>query len=99
VFIHGIGGTGGVWKEVIAKLTVENIRIIVVDLIGFGDSPRPEWAMYSTKFQARSLRSTLLRKGILGKVTIVGHSMGSLVAIDMARRYPLSVKQLILCSP
>jgi pimeloyl-ACP methyl ester carboxylesterase len=99
VFIHGIGGTGDAWKEVIASLNVADVRIITVDLIGFGESPRPEWATYSTKFQARSLLSTLLRKGVLGKVTIVGHSMGSLVAVEMARRYPFAVKQLVLCSP
>lgn len=99
VFIHGIGGNGDVWKEVTKGLQLQDVRIIVVDLIGFGESPRPVWAKYSTNFQARSLRSTLLRRGIFGKVTIVGHSMGSLVAIEFARRYPLLTKRLVLCSP
>lgn len=99
VFIHGIGGSGDVWKEVLSQVTATGVRILVIDLIGFGRSPRPEWATYSTKFQARSLQATLLAKGILRNVTIVGHSMGSLVAIEMARRYPLTVKRLILCSP
>lgn len=99
VFVHGIGGNGDVWKETLRRIEVTDTRVIVVDLIGFGKSPKPAWAKYSTAFQAKSLRATLLRIGVLGKVTIVGHSMGSLVAIETARRYPLLVKRLILCSP
>lgn len=99
VFVHGIGGNGDVWEGVLKGLKLDNTRIVVVDLIGFGKSPRPVWAKYSTAFQARSLQSTLLQIGVLGRMTIVGHSMGSLVAIEFARRYPLLVKRLVLCSP
>lgn len=98
LFIHGIGNTGEAWNEVIARLAPD-IRVISIDLLGFGESPRPRWGIYNAKTQARSVLATYLKLRRLSPVIIVGHSLGSLVAIEMAKRYPLLVKSLILCSP
>ncbi len=98
LFIHGIGNTGAAWDDVIEKLP-RDIRIISIDLLGFGDSPAPKWALYNAKTQARAVLATYLKLRILTPVIVVGHSLGSLVAIEMAKRYPLLVKSLVLCSP
>lgn len=98
VFLHGIGNSKAAWKEV-SKQLPPHVRTVSIDLLGFGESPQPRWATYNAKTQARSVRTTLLSRGILGTVTIVGHSLGALVAIEYAKRYPFSVKQLVLCSP
>lgn len=98
LFIHGIGNTGAAWDSVIAKLP-KNVRIVSIDLLGFGESPNPSWAMYNAKTQARSVLATYLKLRIMTPVIIVGHSLGSLVAIEMAKRYPLLIKSMILCSP
>jgi cis-3-alkyl-4-acyloxetan-2-one decarboxylase len=73
--------------------------VIVVDLLGFGDSPKPDWATYDARTQAQSLAKTLLGLGLTQRVVLVGHSMGSLVAVEFAKRYPALVKALVLCSP
>lgn len=98
LFIHGIGNTGEAWSGVIDKLP-KNIRAVTIDLLGFGQSPRPSWATYNAKIQARSVLATFLKLRLFGPVIIVGHSLGALVAVDVAKRYPLLVKSLILCSP
>lgn len=98
VLIHGIGNTNKTWSGLVSQLP-ENVRVIAIDLLGFGQSPRPDWAMYDTKTQARSVIATLVKQRIYGKVIIVGHSLGSLVAIEVARRYNPIVSRLILCSP
>lgn len=98
LFIHGIGNSGSAWDEVINGLP-EDIRVLSIDLLGFGASPRPDWAVYNAKTQARSVLATYFKLGIASPVVIVGHSLGSLVAIEIAKRYPLLVKSLILCSP
>lgn len=77
----------------------KNINYVTVDLLGFGDSKKPEWARYSAKMQAQSLLKTYLRLGITGNVVVIGHSLGALVAVEFAKQYPLYVKKLILCSP
>lgn len=98
VFLHGLGNSGRTWDEVAAKLP-DDLNLIVVDLLGFGDSPQPNWAVYDAKTQARSLAKTLLANGVFGKVILVGHSMGSLVAVEFAKRFPALVDSLVLCSP
>lgn len=98
IFIHGIGNSGDAWREVVAEMP-DDVRIITIDLLGFGDSPRPKWAVYDAKMQAHSVLATLLRLRLSSQPIIIGHSLGALVAIEIANKYPLLVKQLILCSP
>lgn len=98
VFVHGIGNTLHSWDEVIA-LMPKDVRIIAVDLLGFGKSPKPEWAMYDAKTQAKSLGLTLLSKRIAQQPILVGHSLGSLVSVEVAKRYSLLPSRLVLCSP
>ena len=98
VFLHGIGNSGKTWDEVSAELP-DDVNVVIIDLLGFGDSPRPGWAVYDAKTQARSVAKTLLSLGLFTKIILVGHSMGSLVAVEFARRYPAMVSSLVLCSP
>ena len=98
VFLHGIGNSGEAWKPVVKKLP-SDIRVITIDLLGFGDSPKPKWAIYSAKTQANSVLATFFKLRVRGPVVVVGHSLGALVAVEMAKKYPLLVKSLILCSP
>ncbi len=100
VFLHGLGNSGMAWREVVERLQGSDVRVIAIDLLGFGRSPRPKNATYDAATQARSVRHTLLLRGVLwGKIKIVGHSMGALVAIEYARRYPSHAASLLLCSP
>lgn len=98
VFLHGIGNSLQAWGEVIEKLPPD-VRIIGIDLLGFGKSPKPRWAVYDAKTQARSVGVTLFSKRLVQQPILVGHSMGALVAIEVARRYRLIPKELVLCSP
>lgn len=98
LFIHGIGSTGDHWKEVIKRMP-KDVRIISIDLLGFGNSPAPKWAVYSSKTQARAVLATIFKLGLRTRLIVVGHSLGGLVAIEMTKRYPLLIDRLILCSP
>lgn len=98
VFLHGIGLSSEAWQEVIARLPAD-IRVISIDLLGFGQSPKPHWAIYSVRLQARMFIATIVRLRITGPIILVGHSLGALVSVEIAKKYPLLVKSLILCSP
>lgn len=98
LFLHGIGSSGAEWREVI-ELLPDDVTILAVDMLGFGKSPRPEWAKYSASEQARSVIATLIKAGVTGRCIVVGHSLGALVAVEVAKRYPVVVKSLVLCSP
>ncbi len=98
LMLHGIGNNGHSWDSVIHTLP-QDVRIITIDLLGFGRSPRPHWIEYSAHEQARSILQTYLSLGIPGRVIIVGHSLGALIGVEIAKRYPLLVKSLVLVSP
>lgn len=98
ILLHGIGSSMNMWRPAAKKLPT-NVRIIALDLLGFGESPKPGWDVYSARTQADSVATTLFTMKIVGPVVIVGHSLGSLVAIEFARRYPLMTKSLVLISP
>ena len=68
-------------------------------MLGFGKSPKPKGAQYTVAMQARSIAKTVLRLNLGHRPIIVGHSLGALVAIELAKRYPFVIQQLVLCSP
>lgn len=98
VLLHGIGSSGHMWRKV-EEAIPDDVQIVSIDLLGFGASPKPARASYSVRVQARSVALTLFRLRLRGRIVVVGHSMGSLIAIELAKRYPLFIRGLILCSP
>lgn len=98
VFIHGMGDSSESWREVV-RLLPQDVRAIGIDMLGFGQSPKPKWVTYNIRTQARAVAHTLLGLGLLQRPILVGHSMGSLVAVELAKRYPFVLKQVFLCSP
>ena len=99
VLIHGLGNSAGAWSDVADKLPPD-VQVLGIDLLGFGTSPHPGWVKYKINIQARSVVHTLLLSGLLKqRPIIVGHSMGALVAISIAKLFPGFSKQLVLCSP
>lgn len=98
ILLHGIGSSYKMWDDVAKKLP-QDARVIAVDMLGFGRSPKPEWKTYHTKAQADSIVTTLLTLRVSGPIVVVGHSLGALVAVEFARRYPILVRSLVLISP
>jgi pimeloyl-ACP methyl ester carboxylesterase len=69
VFLHGVGASGAAWDEVVKGLKDEHVDMFVVDLLGFGKSPKPEWAQYKASMQSAALAKTLLTRGVPGSVS------------------------------
>lgn len=95
VLLHGLGGSGRYWTEP-AKYLSDNFQVTSYDLLGFGESPHPEPFDYYAWQQADALRQAMWNDHIYGKVSIVGHSLGALVALEFAKRYPKKVTKLVL---
>lgn len=98
VLLHGMGYSGVAWDELVERLP-DDVRAISVDLLGFGASPNPRWLKYDIRVQARAVARTLLHAGVRSRIVVIGHSMGSLTAIELAKRYPVVIDSLILCAP
>lgn len=91
VFVPGLGGTTRYWLRSIGPLTA-NHRVVLVDLLGFGASPKP-WTRYSVDRHVAELHHALRS---LGPITLVGHSLGALLAVAYAARFRGQVTNLVL---
>lgn len=95
LLVHGLGGRWQHWSENLAGL-VEHGRVVVVDLPGFGRSA-PPLAGYSVDGLADVLAELVRRLG-LPPVTVVGHSLGALVALRLAHRHDELVGSVVLAA-
>ena len=72
-----------------------NHRVIAFDRPGFGHSTRPRDRLWTPAVQADLLRRALARLSVEQPV-VVGHSMGTMVAMAMALNCPEDVRGLVL---
>lgn len=96
VLLHGIGRTGKVWRHVVSELLAGNLRVVAFDLLGFGNSPAPTWLRYTVDDHAKAVIASVAALDAQQPVVLVGHSMGALVAVRVARLRPELVKHLVL---
>lgn len=97
VLFHGKNFGGYYWTEVISALTNRGFRVIVPDQIGFGKSSKA-FIHYSFHQMARWNKALLDTLGIK-KASILGHSMGGMLATRFALMYPEQIEKLLLENP
>ena len=95
ILLHGVGNNYQSWKNVREHLDTSIFRVYIPELLGFGDAPKPKNIQYTLADHAEAVINTI--DGLEVKdVMLAGHSMGSLVAIEVAMRRPDLVKHLTL---
>jgi pimeloyl-ACP methyl ester carboxylesterase len=94
VLLHGMLSSADYWTDVATKIS--HRRIVAFDLLGFGSSPRPRSSEYSYEDHCRAIIASLDASGVRGPVTLVGHSMGALIALRLAAERPDLVRNLVL---
>lgn len=100
VLLHGLAASKEIWSPMAEELAGNGWRVIAPDLMGFGDSPKPQWSKYTVRDHARMVAAFLKQSGVNKQPAIVvGHSMGCLVAVQLATAYPALVKRLVLYEP
>jgi pimeloyl-ACP methyl ester carboxylesterase len=72
-------------------------RVVAVDLRGHGASAKPE-GDYSMELLAEDVAAVVGELGI-ERAVVVGHSMGALVTVQLARRHPDLVSRAVLVDP
>lgn len=95
VFIPGLQASTRFWGSAFDDLAKER-RLVFIDTLGFGRSPWPENSAYDLEDQLTAIRRTLVAKKVTGKVTIVAHSFGTVLAANYAARYPEEVSRVVL---
>lgn len=97
MLLHGFGGNKDTFTRV-SRFLVKRYRVIVPDIIGFGESAHPCQADYSPPAQVERLRA-LSQALSLKNLHLGGNSMGGQIALLYAALYPAEVNSLWLLSP
>ena len=97
LLVHGSSGDKDNWNRVARHLT-PHLRVIALDLPGFGDSGKPDDADYGLRAQVGYIRAFAAQLG-LTRFHLGGHSMGGRIAAMYAARHPEQVQSLWLLAP
>ena len=95
VLIHGITNNSANWDRVLPQLA-EDHTVLAPDLLGHGNSAKPR-GDYSLGAYASGVRDLMIALGI-DSATIVGHSLGGGVAMQLAYQFPDRLDRLVLVS-
>ncbi|PRA34097.1 MULTISPECIES: alpha/beta fold hydrolase [Pseudomonas] len=93
VLIHGVGLNKEMWGGQVVGLAT-NYRVITYDMLGHGASPRPAAGTPLLGYADQLLE--LLDHLGLPEATVIGFSMGGLVARAFALHYPERLKSLVV---
>jgi len=101
VWLHGSGsGAGGYsnFKGNYPYLVEHGYRNIVMDLLGYGYSDKPDNIEYPVELFVECVKQTLDHIG-LSKYTLIGNSLGGAAALRFAVDHPANVEKLVLLAP
>lgn len=95
ILLHGLSGSGRWWLKNVTFFA-RRYEVFVIDLIGFGKSRRRQKFVLR---EAASLLDRWMEQLHIGPAVVLGHSMGGVIALDLAARHPHRVQQMVLVDP
>ena len=98
LLLHGKNFQGNYWGQTAKDLVAAGYRIVIPDQIGFGKSSKTDAIQYSFQLLAENTKKLLDKLGIQ-KTSVVGHSMGGMLATRFALMYPEITEKLVLENP
>ena len=98
VLLHGLVASGRVFGAAFDSLGNRH-RLIVPDLLGFGESPTSNTGYGSAQHVDAILRCVAELKCDDEPMIVAGHSMGALLAIHLAARHPDRVRAVVAFAP
>ncbi|MBY0298852.1 MAG: alpha/beta hydrolase [Methylobacterium sp.] len=98
VLLHGKNFCAATWEATIGVLAKAGFRVLALDQVGFCMSTKPQGYQFSFQQLATNTRGLLQALGI-PRATIIGHSMGGMLAARYALMFPDAVDQLVMVDP
>jgi pimeloyl-ACP methyl ester carboxylesterase len=99
ILIHGIAASLHAWDFLIPDLVQAGYSTYALDLLGHGDSPKPDSRSYRMEWLFEHFASWCESLDLDMPAVIVGHSLGGYIALEYARLFPEKVRGLVLVNP
>lgn len=97
LLLHGLLSDSETWNLAIEPLAAHGLHVIALDLLGHGQSDKPPTGYELADF-ATSI-SDLLKTLDIPRATLVGHSLGGAIAMQVSHQFPAQTERLVLvCS-
>ncbi|MDX1494619.1 MAG: alpha/beta hydrolase, partial [Longimicrobiales bacterium] len=101
VFLPGYGSSSSWWRHGLHAIAARG-RVLMVDLTGFGEAPKPDDDRYSPYDLAEAVVE-MIREHDLRRLTLVGQSLGGgialLSALELYRDRPNRLERMVLLAP
>ncbi|KFY29282.1 hypothetical protein V493_02435 [Pseudogymnoascus sp. VKM F-4281 (FW-2241)] len=98
VLLHGKNFCGATWIATIKVLVDDGYRVVVPDQVGFCKSTKPSEYQFSFDALATNTNELLHSIGVTN-ATIMGHSMGGMLAGRYALMFPTETHRLVMVAP
>ena len=92
IFIHGVGMCGEIWAPQVEYFS-KKYQVITYDFLGHGQSPLPKNEPTLDDY-VEQLNNLVDSIGV-SNFSLVGHSMGAIISVAFARKFPLKVNALV----
>jgi len=92
IFIHGVGMCDEIWAPQVEYFS-KKYQVITYDFLGHGQSPLPKNKPTLDDY-VEQLNNLVDSIGV-SNFSLVGHSMGAIISVAFARKFPLKVNALV----
>ncbi|HET7010086.1 MAG TPA: alpha/beta hydrolase [Anaerolineales bacterium] len=97
VFLHGWASSSRMWESAQSALA-DDFDTVAIDLPGHGGSTKPAWRWYTSYNITEAVRQACVSLG-LRTPSLIGHSMGGTIALELAASPDFDVDRLVLVNP
>jgi pimeloyl-ACP methyl ester carboxylesterase len=95
LFLHGFPATRYLWAHVVPPLMKPGYRLLVPDLVGYGESVAPADVSIDMASQSHWMLQMLDALGIV-EASVIAHDVGSAAAQIMLAHAPRRVRRLVI---
>jgi len=99
ILIHGLAASLHDWDFLLPELAAAGYHGYALDLLGHGDSPKPDSRSYKTKWVFKHLSEWIDSLNLSEPPILIGHSLGGYMSLRYAIRYPERARALVLTNP
>jgi pimeloyl-ACP methyl ester carboxylesterase len=97
ILIHGTGARAEMWRDQIDRLTAKGYRCFVPDLRGHGETHEPG-EHTDIHVHLSDVVETLSDLDINFPAVFAGHSLGSIISLELAQTHPQFIEKILAVS-